>query len=250
MGSVVQLPTKKVRLIHTSDIHLGDTSGHPQSANALASVVDSVVDQQGDVVLMVGDIFDNDRVSDEVLEYFLAQVGRLSVPVVVLPGNHDLVHETSVYRRTPFTKKPDNLRVIYSATGELVSFPGLGVDLWGRAMPMHSPEFRPLKGMPAPVDGRWLVGLAHGHFHFDEDRRPRSSPIYPEEVARAGCHYLGHWDRHGDVSCGDVTAVDSGCPLGLIGSPEAGMVTVVDLDPQVGVSYWQAALGADAPKPV
>ena len=238
------MPSNKLRLIHTSDIHLGDVTGHPQSADALTSVVDAVSGNAGNMLLMVGDVFDNERVSDDVLEWFLTQMARLDTPAVVLPGNHDLIHETSVYHREPFRNAPENLFVLEGAEGELLSFPGMGIDLWGRAMPMHTPAFKPLEGMPLPVENNWLVALAHGHFHYDEDRDMRSSPIYPQEVAEAGCHYLalGHWDRHVDVSQGNTTAVYSGCPLGPIGSPGAGEVTVVDLSPQTGVSYHQVPI--------
>ena len=234
----------KLRLIHTSDIHLGDATGHPESTSALTAVVDAVSHNGADMLLLVGDVFDNERVSDEILEWFLGEIGRLQTPAVLLPGNHDLIHESSVYRRDPFKSAPDNLFIFRGAQGELLSFPGMGIDLWGRAMPMHTPDFKPLEGMPSPVEDNWLVALAHGHFHYPEDRDQRSSPIYPQEVADAGCHYLalGHWDRHVDVSQGNVTAVYSGCPLGPIGSPGAGEVTVVDLDPQTGVSFRQVAI--------
>ena len=238
------MPFNKLRLIHTSDTHLGDVTGHPQAADALTSVVDPVADNAGDMLLLVGDVFDNERVSDEVLDSFLTQIARLDTPALVLPGNHDLIHETSVYRRAPFNDAPKNLFVFKKTEGEVLSFPSLGIDLWGRAMPMHTPAFKPLQGMPSPIGNNWLVAMAHGHFHYDEDRDMRSSPIYPHEVAESRCHYLalGHWDRHVDVSQGNTTAVYSGCPLGPIGSPGAGEVTVVDLDPQVGVSYRQVTI--------
>jgi len=238
------MPFNKLRLIHTSDTHLGDVTGHPQAADALISVVDAVADNEGDMLLLVGDVFDNERVSDEVLDSFLTQIARLDTPALVLPGNHDLIHETSVYRRAPFNDAPKNLFVFKETEGEVLSFPSLGIDLWGRAMTMHTPAFQPLQGMPSPIGNNWLVAMAHGHFHYDEDRDMRSSPIYPHEVAESRCHYLalGHWDRHVDVSQGNTTAVYSGCPLGPIGSPGAGEVTVVDLDPQVGVSYRQVTI--------
>jgi len=234
----------KLRLIHTSDVHLGDGSGHPHSARALSSVVDTVASQGGDMLLLAGDVFDNERIGDDVALYFLDQMSRLEVPAVVLPGNHDLFHETSVYRRAIFADKPNNLHVFQNTDGESLSFPELGLELWGRAMPVHTPAFQPLAGMPSRTDGQWLVALAHGHFHFEDDRDQRSSPIYPQDVAEATCHYLalGHWDRHVDVSRGNVTAVYSGCPLGAIGDPDRGMVTVVDLDPAVGVSFHQTPI--------
>ena len=42
------MPSKKLRLIHTSDTHLGDPTGHPESADAVAAVVDAVAHNGGD----------------------------------------------------------------------------------------------------------------------------------------------------------------------------------------------------------
>ena len=235
---------KKIRLIHTSDLHLGDEMGHPLAEGALRAVVDAVPRLGGDVLLLVGDVFDNDRVSDRVLEAFLEQMGRLVAPAVVLPGNHDLYNHGSVYQREVFLDKPANLHIITKSEGESVPFPELTLDIWGRAMPGHTPAFRPLDGMPSRHDGRWLVALAHGHFHFDDDLDQRSSPIYPQEVAAAPCDYLalGHWDRHADVSQGRVRAVYSGTARGSSSNAPLGEVTVVDLDPQAGITFHQAQL--------
>lgn len=110
--------------------------------------------------------------------------------------------------------------------------------------PSASTEFLPLEGMPAAGNGHWLVALAHGHFHFEYDTDRRSSPIYPDEVARAPCDYLalGHWDRHVDVSQGRVKAVYSGSPLGAVQTNDTVAVTVVDLEPTTGVQTHQATL--------
>ena len=232
-------PPRRLRLIHTSDTHLGDPAGHPRADEVLASVVDAAERLEADALLLAGDVFDNERVTDEVVERFVAQMARLDMPAIVLPGNHDLAHKTSVYRRAPFEEAPANLSIFSDPEGETLEFPELGLELWGRAMLSHTPAFRPLDGMPEPTEGRWLVAMAHGHFHFENDRDQRSSPIYPEDVAASGCHYLalGHWDRHADVSRADTTAVYSGCPYGPIGAPDKGAVCVVDLDPETGVSY-------------
>ncbi len=230
---------KKLRLIHTSDTHLGDPAGHPRAEETLDAVVETAERLDADALLLAGDVFDNERVTDAVVERFVERMARLDAPVIVLPGNHDLAHKTSVYRRTPFKDSPANLRVIREPDGETLTFPDLDLELWGRAMLAHTPDFRPLHGMPEATEGRWLVAMAHGHFHFENDREQRSSPIYPCDVAASGCHYLalGHWDRHADVSRSGTTAVYSGCPYGPIGAPEKGAVCVVSLDPNAGVSY-------------
>ena len=235
---------KKLRLIHTSDTHLG-TEWRPELEEAaLRTLVGGVAQLQGDALLIVGDVFDHARVTDQVLEFFLEQMASLSVPAIVLPGNHDLYDENSLYLREPFRQKPDNLHILSDWDGQTLSFPDLGLDVWGRAMLVHTPEFRPLAGMPPRENGRWLVALAHGHFHFEYDTENRSSPIYPQEVAEASCHYLalGHWERHVDVSQGEVTAVYSGSPLGALQSNDVVTVTVADLDPATGVRTHQARL--------
>jgi DNA repair exonuclease SbcCD nuclease subunit len=198
----------------------------------------------GDALLIVGDVFDHARVPDRVLEFFVEQMSKLEIPAVVLPGNHDLYDESSLYLRGAFQRKSGNLHILCQWEGQLVSFPQLTLDIWGRAMPEHSPDFRPLAGMPHNHNGHWLVALAHGHFHFTNDTDRRSSPIYPHEVAAATCDYLalGHWERHVDVSQGTVKAAYSGSPLGASHNDDAVSVTVVDLDPQAGVLTHQAAL--------
>jgi DNA repair exonuclease SbcCD nuclease subunit len=232
---------RKLRLVHTSDTHLGGDWHVQLAQDALRAVVDAVPRLGGDALLIVGDVFDHARVSDQVLEFFLEQIGRLRVPAVVLPGNHDLYDDQSLYLRSLFQRAPGNLHIFTRSQGQTISFPDLTLDLWGRAMELHTPEFRPLHGMPPGQGGRWLVALAHGHFHFEGDRERRSSPIFPHEVAQAPCDYLalGHWDRHTDVSQGRVKAVYSGSP---VETASAGQVTVVDLDPDEGVRTHQASI--------
>ena len=241
---IVLTNRKSIRLIHTSDTHLGDEWSADLAERALAAVVDSVPSLGGDALLLVGDVFDHARVSDATLVYFLEQIAKAGVPAIVLPGNHDLYGEYSLYLREPFSHSPPNLHILSKEDGERLTFPGLTLDVWGRAMLSHTPEFRPLLGMPAAAPDRWLVALAHGHYHFDYDTDRRSAPIMPSEVAAAPCHYLalGHWERHVDVSQGGTTAVYSGSPLGALQSNDSVNVTVADLDPDSGVRTRQVNL--------
>jgi len=196
---------------------------------------------RGDILLIAGDVFDNARISDAVLECFTSEMARASVPAVILPGNHDLFDAMSLYHRPPFANSPDNLHIISDTRGQTLTFPHLSLEIWGRAMDSHTPAFRPLAGLPSRRNELWRVAVAHGHFHFEDDRDQRSSPIYPDDVASSACHYLalGHWDRHADVSRASTTAVYSGCPYGPIGSPEQGAVCAVDLDPAAGAGTRQ-----------
>ena len=223
---------RKIRIIHTSDTHLGDDWDPDSAQRALSAVVDSVHGLRGDALLIAGDVFDNARISDAVLEFFVSEIARAAVPAVILPGNHDLYDAASLYHRTPFANGPDNLHIITGTRGQILSFPQLSLDVWGRAMDSHTPAFRPLAGIPAHRNGHWRVAMAHGHFHFPDDTEERSSPIHPHEIAGAACDYvaLGHWERFEDVSQAGVTAFYSGSPMGAASERGQVAVNVVDLD--------------------
>ena len=227
---------RKIRIVHTSDTHLGDDWDPNAAERALSAVVNGVHEVDADVLLIAGDVFDNARISDDVLRFFLGEMSRAVVPVVILPGNHDLYDSSSLYCREPFGAAPPNLHIISGTRGQTFTFPGLTLEVWGRAMDSHTPAFRPLAGVPSERNGNWLVAMAHGHFHFPDDTEERSSPIHPHEIAEAACDYiaLGHWERFEDVSQGGVTAFYSGSPMGA--APTRGEVAfnVVDLDPASG----------------
>ena len=266
---------RKIRLIHTSDTHLGDDWNPDAAARALSAVVDGVHRLAGDALLIAGDVFDHARIPDAVLEFFVAEMARAAVPAVILPGNHDLYDAASLYHRRPFAAAPDNLHIITGTRGALVSLPALTLDIWGRAMDCHTPAFRPLQGIPTRRSGtatsngdggngsgggnangvddsdRWLVAMAHGHFYYPDDTEERSSPIRPHEIAAAACDYiaLGHWERFEDVSQNGVTAYYSGSPMGASPARGQAAVNVIDLDGQAAtpVSVTQARLPLGVP---
>ena len=224
---------RSIRLIHTSDTHLGDDWDPQAAQRALSAVVNGVHQYRADALLIAGDVFDNARISDAVLESFVSEMARAVVPSIILPGNHDLYDAASLYHRGPFSNAPENLHIIAGTRGEVLTFPHLTLDVWGRAMDSHTPAFRPLAGIPSQRNGHWRVAIAHGHYHYPDDTEERSSPIRPHEIAEANCDYiaLGHWERFEDVSQGGVTAFYSGSPMGASSARDKIAVNVVDLDP-------------------
>ena len=235
MMYMASLPLHKIRILHTSDTHLGDPYGHPISEIAFASTVRAADVFNADYMLIAGDVFDNARIEDSVISNFFDQLAKLDIPVIILPGNHDLMDEHSLYKRDLFSNAPSNLYVFSRNEGELFSF--TEIDFWGKAMIEHSPEFKPLSGIAQASRGKWLVGLAHGHFEEKGVGSGRSSLIFPSDIASLSCHYLalGHWDVYTDVSQGDVAAFYSGAPAGIFRSNFSAIT--VDLDPENGVTH-------------
>jgi DNA repair exonuclease SbcCD nuclease subunit len=196
-----------LRFLHASDVHVDD---RPGGDRGMVQLVDAALATEVDLVVLVGDTFDNNRIAPETLSSVAIALDRLRVPVVVLPGNHDPVMEGTVYDRIDL---PDHVHVIRSPEGGSLELAALGVELWGRAHHAYD-DNRPLLDVPPRGVQPWQVALAHGHLVRTADDRHRSYLITSEEIAACDRDYvaLGHWDVQQDVSAGDVTAWYSGSP--------------------------------------
>ncbi len=232
--------SRRLSLIHTSDVHLeSDTFGSGLRGDvfrnsvrrAFAGVIDVANGKGADLLLIVGDLFDSSRVSAEALGFAMGQIGRARMPVVIIPGNHDAHDQRSIYAGLSTDSLPPNLHLILEPEGAALEFPELAARVWGRALVEHSPDYRPLSGLPEPVPHVWNIGLAHGF--FTEGETNRSSPITPAEIEASGYDYiaLGHIHVFGDVSQGRTRAFYCGTPAPLYASSEAGWVLQVNCVP-------------------
>ena len=196
-----------MRLLHTSDIHVGDSI---ERADALGPLVAVARERAVDAVLLVGDTFDHNRITTEAGQHVVDAFGALDVPVVALPGNHDCLVEGTIWHRVVL---PSNMHVITDPDGEQVVLDDLDLELWGRPHPSYA-DIRPFEGLPPRGARTWQVVLAHGHMVQGREDLHRAYLIAPEEIAASDRDYvaLGHWDVPRDMSAGGVTARYSGSP--------------------------------------
>lgn len=84
-----------MRLVHTSDWHVGVTLGMIDRRTDLEAAADALVslvkDVRPDLVLHTGDLFDHSRPAGEDVKFAADTLGRLAetAPILVLCGNHD-----------------------------------------------------------------------------------------------------------------------------------------------------------------
>jgi DNA repair protein SbcD/Mre11 len=199
-------PATGLRLLHVSDVHLDE----PSDAEQLGALAALAAGRAAAVLLIVGDFFDNARVSDETLKATAAALGQVPAPVVILPGNHDPYMPGSPYLRTDLGA---NVHVLSAPGGEAHHIADLDLDIWGRPHCSYA-DFRPLADVPPRGRATWQVALAHGHLVRGPDDLHRAYLIDPAEIAASGRDYvaLGHWDVPFDASSGGVTAAYSGSP--------------------------------------
>jgi DNA repair exonuclease SbcCD nuclease subunit len=226
--------TDPLVVVHTSDIHLG--SGADHGLPALQSVLLAARHDKAHVLLLAGDIFDNNRVDRAFVRDVAALLGDAGLPVVILPGNHDCLTPDAVYREACFAALP-NVHILGLTAGEAVVFEELRLEVWGRAH-LDYEDMAPLASPPPRSDRRWHIGMAHGHFVRDQYDEGRSYLIRRDHLEQVRFDYLalGHWDVWTPLET-------SAGPAYYSGSPHlARSVNLVHLDEVRGVQVARRRL--------
>ena len=210
-----------VRFVHTADLQIGKPFNwaSERARNKLRDAREEAVSRMGEVaddhdadfVLVAGDFFDDNTVSDEVVARTCQRLSDVEVPVYILPGNHDFSGSPScVYRRDLFRREsPDHVEVLMDR--EPVPVGG------------DEPEDAEAVILPAPVERRnergdptshinadfgpadvVRIGLAHGGVE-DFGEGEAASRIDPERAQIASLDYLALGDWHGTKEVGPRT---------------------------------------------
>jgi DNA repair exonuclease SbcCD nuclease subunit len=248
-GMLLVMPPSRrpLRVLHTADVHLesdGYGDAHQQAAHTergrriFQRIVDRALTDKVDLLLIAGDLFDHNRVSDEAVDFVRAELERLRQPVVILPGNHDALRTNAIYDRRDLTAGASHVHVIRRLDGEIIDLPELDAVVWGRAMEEHEPGFQPLAHIPGRDARRWCLAMGHGFFYPDRQRPDRSSPIFADEIRDTGWDYiaLGHQHVQTNVGQGSVAAYYAGAPLIEWGSGHpASTVLRIDFSAEDGI---------------
>jgi len=221
----------KRRILHTADLHLASLDD--RACQSLAMLVNLAIKTNVDLIVIAGDLFDHNRVDDNLVSFVLEQLQRLAVTTVILPGNHDCLVPGCVFERGQLWKNCTNVRVLRASCGETLDLPGLGVSVWGKPIDSYEGNIRPLAGIPQPQsNGQWHIAVAHGYCVGNEPPVFPSFHIAQEEIVTSGWDYiaLGHFPVFRCVCNESVKAYYCGSPSSL-----SGTVAIVDLDEETGV---------------
>lgn len=162
-----------VRVLATADWQLGmpaaflDDEARPRFAQARLDAVkmigEIVRDQQVDLVVVGGDVFDSNQLDRSVVARAFDALRAIDAPVHLLPGNHDPLDAASIYRSRAFLDGcPAHVRVLDEPGAHEVA-PGVDVVAapWFSKAPLSDLVADALADLePAPDRIRILVG--HG----------------------------------------------------------------------------------------
>lgn len=197
-------------ILHTSDLHLGTSHGDG-NLRSLTAVANAVRQARAQLLLLVGDTFDHNRVPASLIAAVVETLATLDAPVVILPGNHDCLTDGSVWRRADLRAAP-KVTVLGLTGADSLLLDEFNLEIWGKAHHDHV-DMQPLAGAPSRRRRRHLA-LAHGHWVTGSHDYHRSWLIRDEEIQALDSDYLalGHWDRAVTVSQTPVPAYYSGSP--------------------------------------
>ena len=239
-----------VKFLHTADWHLGMQAHFlPDEArvrfaqdrfDSVRRIADLAREEGCAFVVVAGDVFDSNHVDRQVVAKAIDALTSFTVPVFLLPGNHDPLDPSSVYRTTAWTdRKPANIEVLVNATA--IPAPGAGgVEVVG--IPWYSKH---QLGDPvtagyeaaASADGALRVIVGHGIVDELSPDRDDPSLITAETMRNAlannTAHYIALGDRHSTTEISDTKgrAWYSGTPVsGDYGETGPNNVLVVELD--------------------
>ncbi|WP_414660746.1 metallophosphoesterase family protein [Horticoccus sp. 23ND18S-11] len=151
-----------------------------------------------DAMIIAGDLFEDNQVDEALVVETVELFGAFpSVPIFILPGNHDpATGPDSVWQRKPFLRAPGHVHVLMQAG---ITALGAGVHLL--ASPLHQklstvdPSLKLVElAATLPADAI-AIGVTHGAPAIEGKHQPNDFPIALNAASRAGLDYLaiGHW---------------------------------------------------------
>jgi DNA repair exonuclease SbcCD nuclease subunit len=253
------------RFLHTADWQIGrqfasfDPEHAPILAEARIAVVERLaalaLEHRVDAVLVAGDVFDAQTVSERTLRRLFNALAAYPGPWLLIPGNHDAALAESVWTRAQrLGAVPPHVHLLLAPEPRLFEAQGFAV------LPAPLAQRHTYNDLTAWFDeadtpaGLLRIGLAHGSVQglLSEDI-DSANPIAPERAASARLDYLALGDWHG---CKRIDA-----RTWYAGTPEpdrfkdngSGQALLVEIDApgaeprvtqlQVGRFRWQAIAG-------
>lgn len=189
-----------IKILHTGDIHLDsafaglDTRHAEIRRNELRAAFTSMMtyarENNVDLLLIAGDLFDGDLVTRETLALLTREFARFERPVFIAPGNHDPASSASVWARDLF---PGNVHVFRTDTLSAVDLPDLPVTVYGYGFTASDLVTVPIEGKTVSDPSRVNVLVGHCDM-LGMKKSTKDCPMTAAHLNAFGADYaaLGH----------------------------------------------------------
>lgn len=196
---------RMVAFLHVGDLHLGlritrfdsQTTKKIREArfHALDNIVRAARDRRADFLIIAGDLFDDHAVDNEVARRAFLILEAASLPVFILPGNHDPLLSGGVWDRSPWNATTASCVRLLRRPEPIEAVPG--VHLFPcpvlRKTSLNDPTAW-IANHPR-TDSIIRIGVAHGSLKVRDDL-PKDDHLIARHAAN-DLHLdylaLGHW---------------------------------------------------------
>jgi DNA repair exonuclease SbcCD nuclease subunit len=233
--------------VHTADWQLGMTRhwlGESQGVydrariDAIRRIGRLAAEQGCEFIVVCGDVFEYAQVKPRTAEPVLERLCALPVPVYLLPGNHDPLTESGIYRSDWFREQAGSGVHVLDAPGVVQVRPGvelLAAPWFTKQAPEEQID-RLAAQLDPPPPGTVRIAVGHGGVDSLASALaadPISTARLDEAVAQGRVDYVALGDRHSKLSVGRSDRIwYSGSPEPTATrDPDPGHVLVVELGP-------------------
>ncbi|WP_438859628.1 metallophosphoesterase family protein [Achromobacter spanius] len=198
--------------LHTADWQIGRQYGQFETDDAailaearfdvVARIAALAAERRVDAVLVAGDVFDTQGVSDRSIRRLFAAMAAYAGPWVMIAGNHDAALADSVWSRAAQLDCIPATVHVPTRIG-VVDLPAINLAVLAAPLTQRH-TYDDVTQSFDTLDteaGRVRVGLAHGSVAGRlPDTIDATNPIAPDRAARARLDYLALGDWHGCLS--------------------------------------------------
>ena len=236
-----------VKFLHTADWQLGMTrhylsaESQPRFSAARLDVIEQIgklsMEENCEFVVVCGDVFESNHVQRQVLgRAFEKMSATPDVTFFLLPGNHDPLDASSIYRSSTFTElQPDNVKVL-EGFDPVQAAPG--VELVPAPWPNKYPNIDLVNSACEKLEPTDAVRIVVGHGAVDsmsptpDDPKLIALERIEERVKSGLIQYVALGDRHSTTDVGITGRVwYSGAPEPTDYTEiDPGNVLIVDVD--------------------
>lgn len=232
---MMSMVTDRIRFLHCADIHLDSPFGGRSLKNytemrridvwkTFESIIRLAEDERMDFILVCGDLYEHDYASRATIQRVGSLFERLTIPVVVLPGNHDPYVANSWYKTWNW---PGNV-VILNHEKPSVMLDGVNTFIHGVGFSAFRQDTPDLSMIPRPFSNCFNIFMLHGTLDMNFSSRP-FNPVSSGELADLGYDYyaLGHFhNRKTDFRLKNAANPGSPEPLGFDETGDHGVFLV------------------------
>jgi exonuclease SbcD len=231
-----------LKVLHTADIHLGTKfSGLGSKSNlqrdqlrtTFKNVIAIAINEGANIVLIAGDLFDANQQPQKNIDLVIEQFNLLNqnnISVCLIPGTHDSLDASSIYKKVDFERKCPNLNIFTDEDMSYIEYSDLDLTVYGKPNLSSRSYVSPLKGLKRSTSSKFHIAMAHGSCYIPEKIAEDDHVFKLEEIKASEMDYLalGHWHRV--YSCSEKPqAWYSGPPEWIPDQREQGAVLLVNL---------------------